>query len=352
MGDEGALLALFQSLGQPQRGAQRAGLSGAQVSPAGKLYICKDTAGRPAFLLPGNVSLPPVRLENLEVRHRVRCTVVANSRSIEIESATLISCLSHEVNLQAYFVQALGAVLRAHALRGNTAQLGAMIEGLSELFQAVTAEPASTAQGLWAELTLIDLSMSPAVFVGAWHSEVDDLYDFSLGTERIEVKSSIDKTRCHHFRLEQVEDVPCMQVVVASILVDRAARGLSLGDLWDRCRRHVESNPSLQVKVDAICFRSLGKHWCRWRELSYDYNRAIASLAFFDARSVPKPVTPVPPGVSEIKFVADLSLIERIDPVALHHRGQLFGGFEFGGVTIIGEEASQGRAQAAFSRNT
>jgi hypothetical protein len=200
-----------------------------------------------------------------------------------------------------------------------------MIEGFSELFQAITSEPASTAQGLWAELALINSSVSPEVLIRAWHSEVDDLYDFSLGTERIEVKSSADKTRCHHFRLEQVDNPPCVHAIVASMILDRAAGGPSLGELWDRCRMHVAASPTLQIKVDAVCFRSLGKHWQKWRETSFDHSRAIASLAFFDASTVPRPATPVPAGVSEIRFVADLSALEKVDLKASRFRGQLIG---------------------------
>lgn len=323
MEGERGLLELFHSLAQPQREAGHRDLSGAPASSTGSLYVCKDASGRPVLLLPGSVLLPPVRLENLEVRHRVRCNVTAGSRSIPIESATLICCLSDDRSLQAYFVQSLGGVLSGYATTDDPSRLGRLIEGLSELFQAITSEPASSAQGLWAELALIDGSSTPELLVSAWHAEVDDLYDFSLGTERVEVKSSGDKTRCHHFRLEQVDSPPCVHVLVASMLVDRAARGLSLGSLWDRCRTHVEARPELQIKVDAICFRSLGKHWQRWREISFDHGRSVASLSFFDANEVPKPATPVPAGVSDIRFVADLSALEKVDLTASRFRGPL-----------------------------
>ena len=323
MAGKGDLLELFQSLAQPQRGTVQGDLSGVRVPAAESLFVCKDSTGRPTFLLVGSVMLPPVRLENLEVRHRVRCNVVAGSQSIQIASATLICCQSNDRSLHEYFIQALGGVLTAFAAKEDPAKLGSLVESLSELFQAITSEPASTAQGLWAELALIDGAASPGILIDAWHREVDDLYDFSLSTERIEVKSSADKTRCHHFRMEQVDNPPCVHALVASMLVDRAARGVSLGELWDRCRIHVEVNPTLQIKVDAICFRSLGKNWQRWRETSFDYGRSMASLAFFDAASVPRPATPIPAGVSDIRFVADLSALEKVDLTASRFRGPL-----------------------------
>src|SRR2546428_11351693 len=99
---EGGLLQLFRSLAQPHAEARWADLSGTQASPGGPLYICKDSSGRPAFLLPGSVTLPPVRLENLEVRHRIRCNVLAGAQPIPIPSATLISCLTDDKALQTY----------------------------------------------------------------------------------------------------------------------------------------------------------------------------------------------------------------------------------------------------------
>ncbi len=328
MRDESALLAAFRLLVQPA--AQRRQLAGSRVQSAGALYVCKDSSGRPAFLLPISAVLPPIRLENLEVRHRVRCKIFADGQAIPIASATLISCLSDDTRLQAYFVQALGGVLSTHSGTEDPAALGPMLEGLSELFQAVSSEPASTAQGLWAELALIHDAADPVSAVKAWHSEVDDLYDFSLGTERVEVKSSSDKTRCHHFRLEQVDSPACIRVFIASMLLDKAGRGLTLGELWDRCRDRLAASPQLQVKLDALCFRALGKHWHRWRETGYDHARAIASLAFFDVRSVPKPSTPMPAGVSEVRFVADLSSVQMINVSEPKHSGPLMRALGFG----------------------
>lgn len=314
-------MAAFRSLVRPA--TQRGHLTGARVQSASALYVCKDSSGRPAFLLPISALLPPIRLGNLEVRHRVRCKIFADDQAILIASATLISCLSDDTRLQAYFVQALGGLLSMRSGAEDPAALGPMLEGLSELFQAVSSEPASTAQGLWAELALIHSAEDPVSAVKAWHSEVDDLYDFSSGTERIEVKSSSDKTRCHYFRLEQVDSPACITVLIVSMLVDKAGRGLTLGELWDRCRERLAASPQLQLKLDALCFRALGKHWHRWRETSYDHARAIASLAFFDARSVPKPSTPMPAGVSEVRFVSDLSTIAMIDVSKPKYRGPL-----------------------------
>ncbi len=321
MREEGPLVSAFRALSQPA--GQPGQLAGARLEAAGNLYLCKDGNGRPGFLLPISSVLPPIKLENLEVKHRVRCKVLANGRTIPIPSATLICCLSEDKRLHDYFVQALGGVLSTHPGVADPAALGPMLEALSELFQAVSAEPASSAQGLWAELALVDAAVDPALVIGAWHSEVDDLYDFSFGTERIEVKSSSDKTRCHHFRLEQVDSPACVRVLVASMLVDRAGRGVSVAQLWERCRQKVAAKPELQVKVDALCFRALGRHWHRWSQTSYDYERARRSLAFFDARLVPKPPTPMTTGVSEVRFVADLSGVETADITAAKYRGPL-----------------------------
>lgn len=320
MRDDGPLLAAFRALVQP---AVQGQLAGTRVEGGGELYLCKDSTGRPAFLLAISAVLPPIRLENLEVKHRVRCKVFANGETIAIASATLISCLSEDKRLHDYFVQALSGVLLGHGGAADPTALGPMLEALSELFQAVSAEPASTAQGLWAELALIDSANDPTLVVSAWHSEVDDLFDFSFGTERIEVKSSSDKTRCHHFRLEQVDSPACVRVLVASMLLDRAGKGLSVGELWDRCRQSVASAPLLQVKIDALCFRALGRHWHRWSQTSYDYERARRSLVFVDARLVPKPTVPIPAGVSEVRFVADLSGVETADIAAAKYRGPL-----------------------------
>lgn len=321
---EQGLIEIFCSLPLPRRRKSKSEFTGIPAVTSSALYLAKDSESRPSFLLPGPANLPPIRLENLEVRHRLRCRIIANKKPIDIESATLISCLSSDADLQKYFVEALGSVLQGFAANLDASRLGSLVEALSELFQAASSEPASTAQGLWAELMLIDSSTNPRLMIDAWHSEVDDLFDFSAGAERIEVKSSSDKTRCHHFRYEQTEQIPGLQALIASVLVDRSAKGKSLGNLWDRCRQRVAALPAHQLKVDSICFRSLGKHWQQWRKISFDFHRARASLAFFDTRFIPKPAAPIPPGVSEVRFVSDLSPVKPVEQMNVQNVGPLF----------------------------
>jgi hypothetical protein len=91
--------------------------------------------------------------------------------------------------------------------------------------------PRKSVQGLWAELFLMARLRDPSALVAAWHSQLGDLYDFSAGSQRIEVKSAIGRIRRHHFTLEQVLPIPRTRVLIASVLVERG-RG------YIRCGTH------------------------------------------------------------------------------------------------------------------
>ena len=141
----------------------------------------------------------------------------------------------------------------------------------------------------------------------AWHAEPAERFDFSSGLDRIEVKGSGNRTRSHHFTYHQAYPPDELSVFVASLFAEECVGGASLGDLWDKARSLATGNAELRLKVDQICVEVLGSDWEHARERSFDYNVAKDSLAFYDIRNIPKVPRDLPEGVSDVRFVSDLT---------------------------------------------
>jgi len=191
-------------------------------------------------------------------------------------------------------------------------ELSDAVQRMAVLFTALEHPPTRATQGLWAELFLIANAREPVITAESWHNEASERYDFALALCRLEVKSSGDRTRDHYFSYEQVYPVAGVNVIIASLFVERSTAGTSLGDLWDAVRAAVSAHSELRLKVDEICFRSLGSSWPDARALTFDEQLAKQSLAFYHVRDIPRVESELRAGVTEVRFRSDLSLGQNI----------------------------------------
>jgi hypothetical protein len=72
------------------------------------------------------------------------------------------------------------------------------------------------------------------------------------------------------------------------MFTEKAASGVSVGDLWDQAREQVADNSELRLKIDEISIQSLGNAWEEARSIRVDQSLAAQSLAFYDIEDIPR----------------------------------------------------------------
>jgi hypothetical protein len=304
--------------------------SGIQIPSLPSWHLCKDRHGRPALLVSistegSGINTPPsITLENLRVEHNLHCRIAKKQGDIITRHFSIVQCLSNERALHEYFLLTMSAIVRSLPQSLSTDQLSEAVDALSDLFLALQQAPKRSIQGLWAELFVIGCAKQPVVMLQAWHDAADERYDFSLGPQRIEVKSSGDRTRRHHFSLEQAYPPSGTDVLVASLFVEQAANGLGLGELWGKAREIAGSNSDLRLKVERICIDALGTSWSAAMSKRYDRQLAEQSLFFFDIRSMPRVSEEQPRGITDVRFRTDLTLVRPVDRKSYREAGPLF----------------------------
>jgi hypothetical protein len=301
---------LFRSLPKPTNEVSLAATFAGIAIPKTEHHVGKDSRGRPAILLrvaPAAVRPPSIVLQNLRVEHGLHCRISTSDGVLE-DQFSLIHCQSEDGLLQECFFDLADAILRSLPRTPNAAELSEAVEHIAALFLALDRPATRSAQGLWGELFLIANAKRPLIAAESWHTEACERYDFALALDRLEVKTSSDRTRNHHFSFEQVYPVGGLRVVIASLFVEKSAAGIKLGDLWDTARSAVTANPELRLKIDEICLRSLGSAWSEARSFGFDEQLARQSLAFYDVRDVRRVPNSPPAGVTEIRFRSDVSL--------------------------------------------
>ncbi|HEX6534009.1 MAG TPA: PD-(D/E)XK motif protein [Gemmatimonadaceae bacterium] len=321
------LTPLYATLEAPQAANSTPVFAAREIPGYGQHRIAKGAAGEPALLLEvsdgGGWARPaPIALQNLVVQHRVECIVQRPSGEEETKRFTVVQCIGSDPDLQHYFVRIAGVLVEGLGAKPEHGDVARVINSIVALFHALVRPARKSVQGLWAELFIIAKSKCPEVLVEAWHSEPEDRYDFSAGASRLEVKSS-GSGRQHYFSHEQAYPPAGAEVVIASLVVDRSTGGTSLGELLDVVRSKVAGRPELATRVETVVAEALGESLQPALMETFDAEEAVDSLRFYPVASVPRLAEELPPGISEVRYKADLTGAA-LAPTSLMRRFELF----------------------------
>ena len=316
------LATIFGKLEAPQANSTCGDTFDARAVPGRVQWrIAKSDRGLPAVLVAVDPTVERDRplgvdLANLRVEHNVRCGISRQGEGVEIGRYSIIRCLSSDSAVQGCFLRTIGGALVGLNRRVSAKDLVDLVDRLVVLFRLVGKPRERAIHGLWAELFVILGGSDPAMMIDAWHSRSMEHFDFSRGSERLEVKSSSKRSREHMFSFEQVYPPSGASVLIASVHVEEQTNGRSLGDLWDRV---VDAAPSAEarLKVERICAEALGQDLGAGRTFSGDWNVAVESRTFYKVGDIPRPSADCPPGVSQLRFCSDLSRADPVEPADL-----------------------------------
>lgn len=297
--------------------------------------IALDDDGSPTILIaiqPKTASTAPlmIQLEHLQVESDVSSQVTQAIEVTGIDGVveegtfTFITCCNADAGLHRYFLQIMEPIIGMLGPTPKRSDVTRAVLNLVELFRIMTRPSRGTVQGLWAELFLIARAPEVAPLVKSWHVEPEDTYDFNSGNQRLEVKSVSGRVRRHVFSLVQLLPPTGTTALFASVFVERAGDGTSLGELVETVRNRVSSDLDLMMAVDKIVALTLGNSLRQALEERFDYQLAKQSLAFYKVDDVPSISSDIPHEVSGVHFTSDITGAQTID-VKLHRReGGLF----------------------------
>lgn len=321
----------------PAEGSER--FSVVPLVQAPSYLVGRDSVGAPALLIPSSASDPSVELvavelQNLGVSHRIKCHLVFADGEERTGNFTILRCLGDK-DLYEYFLRIMDGLVLTIGINPTARRIAFAIGKLIELFRALTRLPRKPTQGLWAELFVIAGATNQSAALTSWHSTPQDTYDFNQGAQRLEVKSSGFRRRQHHFSLSQLQPPRGTRLLVASVAVELAGGGCSVGDLMDEVRQGADVSADLVRHLDLVVTETLGTAWREGLQLRYDREVAEASLAFFEGSALPViPSQAIPHQISGVHFFADLSDLTPLSETEVRAAGGIFAAIYPAGASV------------------
>lgn len=281
-------------------------------------FFGRDGNGFPCLLLGARDEYPkaPMLLAEIQVRFGIPCHIALTAHEDMQRTLTTVSCTSRDPVLQDYFAHICESIVQIVGPRPTLRSVVDGVRRLVDLFQRLALPSSRSVAGLFAELYVIYASRSPRTAVEAWHSKVDERFDFSVGDVRLEVKANSMRQRTHHFSLEQCEPPPGACGILVSVFVETSGGGLSLVELLGGIERKLGGDVDLVLKTRETVANTLGSTAVKALPMRFDEELLKSSFRVYELGAIPA-VRAVPSEISQVHFRSDISRTPIADVVAL-----------------------------------
>ena len=326
------LIGIFEALVVPATVQGRAPLFAVRAVPGYQSYfVGKDGEGKACLLvrtsdLNGRVP-PPIRLESLDAQFELGCRVTEANGHTSASRFTVARCRSAERETIRYFLSVCQIIIRHLGDAPLRSALATAVQRLASIFQNTSRPPGRSLNGLFGELFLISRSRNPLRVVAAWRIDDGARFDFLAGDIRLEVKTCAGRSRQHTFTYDQCNPPPGTHAIVASLMVERVSGGVTIADLIVTIEDQISGDDDLLLKLHDLVASTLGTTLVPSLNVPFDPRLAESSLRFFDLRAIPAVRGEPSPGVSDVRFVSDLSGSDPLAADTLINCDSVFGDF-------------------------
>ena len=223
---------------------------------------------------------------------------------------TVILLKENGLEFYEYFTEIVFLMLKRMPLKPTFQEIKREVITLADLFHQLTRPPLKAIQGLWAELLVIDQSPDPDYLVRSWHVSTTDKFDFNDGSDKLEVKSTVQTERKHTFSLEQLHPNSGSKLLIASVFTTETGMGASIFDLMESIKEKLRDQ-ELAFTIAQVVTATLGREFLMAKEVYFDYENAKDSLAFYNADAISRiELASIPSLVTNVKFTSDLTKLK------------------------------------------
>jgi hypothetical protein len=252
-----------------------------------------------------------INLELISVLFSQECNIKEKEKnSNDIFTIVLLKTLNSD--LQQYFTDVFSIILQQLEPIPSEINLYKEVRKVIDLFSSIAKPPLKSIQGLWAELLVIEKALDPEYLIYSWHISPSDKYDFNDSKDKIEVKSTTKSKRIHRFSIEQLNNNPGSDLLIASTFVIETGTGKSILNLRDNIISKIV-DIKMKLKLSEMIYKTIGNEYEKLGDIFFDYQQASDSLSFYKVIDIPRIlINAIPAQVSNVTFDCDLTDVPTI----------------------------------------
>lgn len=275
------------------------------------IYYGVDSKSNPVFVIDSHnpqMNSQMQHTKKLVLNSNIKCEMVINGLTAE-KSVHILTCLSTQQEEQLAFVR-LTEAFSKHLVSSNPYLLNDLFSALVNLFSQESKVADIELQGLFAELYTINYFFKHGINISLyWQKKNKMNFDFTINRiKRIEVKSTIQSNRIHHFKHEQLLS-ELYDIMIVSYLLRKDDAGISLHQLIHMVRTIAAQDYSTLLYIEQL-IKNIPVEVLQ--ELKYDENYIEDNIRFFPASNVPKFIEAQPEGVTQTEYNSHLSAATHI----------------------------------------
>jgi hypothetical protein len=280
-------------------------------SSSNRIYYGIDADKHPVFVL--QTPNPQVQSQiqstrKLILNSNINCEMVINEQVFE-KNVHILTCLSSNHDEQLAFVRITESFSK-HITTNNTHTLNDLFSALVNLFAQRDKVSEIELQGLFAELYTINYFKKLGINISSfWQKHNKMNFDFTINSiKRMEIKSTTQNNRIHHFKHEQLLS-ELYDIMIVSYLLRRDDSGISLYQLIREVRTLAAQDYSTLLYIEKL-IKNIPEEVLQ--QLRYDVTYIENNIRFFPAANVPKFNEAQPNGVTQTEYNSDLTTAKHI----------------------------------------
>jgi len=252
-----------------------------------------------------------INLELISVLFSQECNIKENEKNSN-DNFTIVLLKTLNRDLQQYFTDVFSIILQQLEPIPSEINLYKEVRKVIDLFSSIARPPIKSVQGLWAELLVIEKALEPEYLIQAWHISPSDNYDFNNSKDKLEVKSTTKLKRIHRFSIEQLNNNPGSDLLIASTFVIETGTGKSILNLRDNIISKL-SDIKVKLRLNEIIYKTIGNEYEKLGDIFFDYQQASDSLSFYEVMDIPRiDINEIPVQVTNVTFDCDLTNVPTV----------------------------------------
>ena len=251
----------------------------------------------------------------LSIHYNVSCTIkTKGSRLKKNEEYTLLTLRTKEIGIEHYFIELVCIYIRKLGNIPSIEDVKNEYLKLESIFLKLSKSSKLDILGLWGELFIIEKSSHPEYLISSWHISSKAKMDFNDCIDKVEIKTTTRKRRCHSFEIKQLWKYKGGLTIISSVMTEEIESGHSISDLIGSIKLKI-SVSYYQELINKV-FDVVGDKIEGVDDYRFDYNMALSEIKYFDANKIPRPGL-IPKEVTSVKFEVDLTGIKSVSRAKL-----------------------------------